>query len=201
MKSSKIYKVYHNHYPRLSKIKDNDRLNKIFDIARKCIPKFGLIAKKVNIDQEDAPYRSNYFDLVFCGSLIELIFNPDHLLKEINRILIPNGHMIITFPNHCAWLSRMAVLLGFNPYYDRLSIKYNIGKFFIPDTKAKTEGTGFVRLYSHRSFKAMMRLYNFETIQILGAKHDSLPKIASLIDSVLCPMSSLAFQEIFVVRK
>ena len=49
---------------------------------------FGVTAQALDTDQSDLPYESGYFDLIYCGSLVELVFNPDHLLEEIHRVLL-----------------------------------------------------------------------------------------------------------------
>lgn len=176
------------------------------DISKKAATeasKYNIIAKAVDIDVNNLPYKSNFFDFIFCGSLVELVLDPDHLLEELHRVLSPRGKIMITYPNHCAWLSRVAVLLGYNPYYDRFSTKYNsIGKLFIPkQPEGSKRGTGFIRLYSLRSFKELMRLYHFNVINIFGARGETLPQQISLLDRLFANIPSFAFQNICLAQK
>lgn len=161
-----------------------------------------ISAKQIDTDQEKLPYKDNYFDFIFCGSVIELVLNPDRLISEIYRVLSPKGILIITYPNHSAWLSRLAVILGYNPYYDRLSTKYNLGKLFLPVKKGKEENsTGFIRLYSTRSFKEFVYIYDFEILHLFGAKGENLPGVAGILDNMFSNFPSLSFQNICVARK
>lgn len=43
-------------------------------------------------------YKSNNFDYVFCGEVIEHMEKPQELINEILRVLKPNGIAIITTP-------------------------------------------------------------------------------------------------------
>lgn len=53
-----------------------------------------------NAEIDRFPYADESFDTVVCGELIEHLFgDPMHLMSEINRILKPGGHVLITTPN------------------------------------------------------------------------------------------------------
>jgi glycosyltransferase involved in cell wall biosynthesis/SAM-dependent methyltransferase len=53
-----------------------------------------------NAETDRFPYADEAFDTVVCGELIEHLFgDPMHLMSEINRILKPGGHVLITTPN------------------------------------------------------------------------------------------------------
>ena len=53
------------------------------------------------------PYRSNCFDSVVMGELIEHLPNPIEALMEVHRVLSFGGRLIVTTPNSYSWL-RMA---------------------------------------------------------------------------------------------
>lgn len=51
-------------------------------------------------ERDRFPYADEAFDTVVCGELIEhLPGDPMHLMAEVNRILKPGGHLLITTPN------------------------------------------------------------------------------------------------------
>jgi len=53
-----------------------------------------------NAESDRFPYADESFDTVVCGELIEHLFgDPMHLMSEVNRILKPGGHLLITTPN------------------------------------------------------------------------------------------------------
>jgi len=48
------------------------------------------------------PFSDNYFDFVFSSSMLEHVNDKDAALREIRRVLKPNGYMISILPTHMA---------------------------------------------------------------------------------------------------
>jgi glycosyltransferase involved in cell wall biosynthesis/SAM-dependent methyltransferase len=62
------------------------------------------------------PYPDGYFATVLCGELIEhLTADPMHMMAEINRVLRPGGHLVLTTPNIASMRAIAAILEGFHP--------------------------------------------------------------------------------------
>ena len=82
-----------------------------------------------DIDHFDAekdrfPYADEYFSTVVCGELIEHLFeDPMHLMGEVNRILKPGGHLVLTTPNVAALRGISAILQGYHPGFFHAYIK------------------------------------------------------------------------------
>jgi len=82
-----------------------------------------------DIDHFDAekdrfPYDDGYFSTVVCGELIEHLFeDPMHLMGEVNRILKPGGHFVLTTPNIAALRGISAILQGYHPGFFHAYIK------------------------------------------------------------------------------
>jgi SAM-dependent methyltransferase len=76
-----------------------------------------------DIDHFDAekhiyPYDDESFDTVLCCELIEHLFtDPMHMMSEINRILKPGGHLVLTTPNIGSLRAVSAILLGYHPSF------------------------------------------------------------------------------------
>ncbi len=74
-----------------------------------------------DIDHFDAerdifPYADGSFDTVLCCELIEhLGADPMHMMSEINRILKPGGHLVLTTPNLGSMRAISAILQGYHP--------------------------------------------------------------------------------------
>jgi len=75
------------------------------------------------IDHFDAerdvfPYADASFDTVLCCELIEHLFSdPMHMMSEINRILKPGGHVVLTTPNLGSRRAISAILQGYHPSF------------------------------------------------------------------------------------
>jgi glycosyltransferase involved in cell wall biosynthesis/SAM-dependent methyltransferase len=76
-----------------------------------------------DIDHFDAerdpfPYADEAFDTVLCCELIEHLFgDPMHMMSEINRILKPGGHLLLTTPNLGSFRAICAILNGYHPSF------------------------------------------------------------------------------------
>ncbi len=73
------------------------------------------------IDHFDAekdrfPYEDASFATVLCCELVEhLPADPVHMMSEINRILKPGGHLVLTTPNIVSTRAIMGILQGYHP--------------------------------------------------------------------------------------
>ncbi|HYA18862.1 MAG TPA: methyltransferase domain-containing protein [Bryobacteraceae bacterium] len=76
-----------------------------------------------HVDHFDAekdiyPYPDQSFDTVLCCELLEhLMGDPMHMMAEINRILKPGGHLVLTTPNICSMRAISAILQGYHPSF------------------------------------------------------------------------------------
>jgi glycosyltransferase involved in cell wall biosynthesis/SAM-dependent methyltransferase len=67
-------------------------------------------------EKDPFPYPDNHFSTVLCCELLEhLPGDPMHMMAEINRILRPGGHLVLTTPNIVSFRAMAALLLGFHP--------------------------------------------------------------------------------------
>jgi SAM-dependent methyltransferase len=90
--------------------------------------------KHFNTEMEIFPYEANSFDVVIFAEIIEHLTNdPCKVLREIKRVLKPNGTLILTTPN-VARLENVAKMLAgvniYDPYsgygaYGRHNREYN----------------------------------------------------------------------------
>jgi SAM-dependent methyltransferase len=73
--------------------------------------KLGVEVQFCNLDEQPLPYPDASFDAVVFSEVIEhLTSSPLHALKEMARVLRPNGRIIITTPNQHYFKSRMRTL-------------------------------------------------------------------------------------------
>ncbi len=67
-------------------------------------------------ERDRFPYPDGQFATVLCCELIEhLAEDPMHMMAEINRILAPGGHIVLTTPNIGSLRAIQAILLGHHP--------------------------------------------------------------------------------------
>ncbi len=83
----------------------------------------GIVASQCDVDSEPLPYQDACFDIILFTSVIEHLYNPDHITSEIARVLKPGGLLVIETPNAVALGRRLDVLAGKNPF--RFFNQYN----------------------------------------------------------------------------
>lgn len=67
-------------------------------------------------ERDHFPYADEWFDTVLCCELLEhLPSDPMHMMSEINRILKPGGHLVLTTPNIASLRAIHAILNGYHP--------------------------------------------------------------------------------------
>jgi methionine biosynthesis protein MetW len=59
----------------------------------------GIETHRVNVDEEPLPFADGFFDAITCLDLVEHVFEPRVLLREMARVLAPGGSVYIAFPN------------------------------------------------------------------------------------------------------
>lgn len=85
---------------------------------------FSCDIEHFDAEKDTFPYADAYFDTVVCGELIEHLFeDPMHLMSEVNRILKPGGHFVVTTPNIAALRGISAILQGYHPGFFHAYIK------------------------------------------------------------------------------
>ncbi|MHB8170354.1 MAG: class I SAM-dependent methyltransferase [Thermincolia bacterium] len=81
----------------------------------------GLHEDKVlvlDIEKEDLPYPDHYFDVMFCGDVLEHLVHPEQFLARYKRYLKPGGPVIASIPNIGHFTVLRKILLSENFYED-----------------------------------------------------------------------------------
>jgi len=96
---------------------DNDTIISGFDVSEHALSKVKSYDKvySLDIDKQDIPEQDNFFDMVVCAEVLEHIYDVDHCLDEIKRVLKPGGKAVVTTPNFGYLKYRIFCLLGKMP--------------------------------------------------------------------------------------
>jgi len=69
------------------------------------------------------PFKKSSLDVVIGLEVLEHLYNPYEMMKEIKRVLKPNGYMIISMPNTGSFFSRIGQL--YEKRMDNLNIYWH----------------------------------------------------------------------------
>ena len=113
--------------------------------------KRGIGVKKFFFDdKKKIPLKSNFFDLVIAGEIIEHIFDTDFFLDEIYRLLKKDGFLLLSTPNLASLGRRLMLLLGINPI-----IEYS------PNER---NSSGHIRYFTFRTLRKLVEKHKLRII-------------------------------------
>jgi 2-polyprenyl-3-methyl-5-hydroxy-6-metoxy-1,4-benzoquinol methylase len=81
------------------------------------------VLDKVHVFDIEQPWpdhlRQEQFDVVVLAEILEHVFDPVEVLKEVNTALKPGGVIVITTPNFMTWTNRLRFLFGNFKYQEQ----------------------------------------------------------------------------------
>lgn len=164
--------------------------------------KNGVKAFRVDVDNKNLPFKDNYFDAIYAGEIIEHLFNPDHFLDEVYRVLKPKGIFVLDTPNLASLYNRIALLLGYLPFDMQVSLKYSLGHLY--EDLYKNEKNKYVRASDHirfftlKSLILLLKKHNFSILNVYGSSdfistdNPLISYLVKFIDSFLIKIPSLS---------
>jgi len=173
--------------------------------------KKGIKTFRVDVDEESLPFENNYFDAIYAGAIIiEHLFDPDHFLDEIYRVLKPKGILVLDTPNLASLYNRIALLLGYQPFDTHVSIRYPIGhmyeEVYKQDSEDTIRGSDHIRLFTYKSLLQILKNHNFNVVKVYGASDvihsDSLvSSLVKAVDYVIRYLPSFSRNIVIIAQK
>ena len=188
----------------IQKIKSKDITGLDGVIERLKVAKRRGIKKIVLADiEKEWPLKSKSFDIVISNQVIEHLSDIDHFIKEVERVLKPNGYAVISTENLASWHNIFALMLGYQPFSTHLIAKSHIGNPLSPHFGEKTltwsakdnsgvDDTAYphLKVPTYFSLIKIFEEYGFELEEGLASGYYPLFRAASLIASRIDPYHS-----------
>jgi len=142
----------------------------------------GINVKKFFFDDErEIPFKSDFFNLVIAGEIIEHIYDTDFFLREARRVLKSGGYLLISTPNIASLGRRLMLFLGMSPIIEvSPNEKDSSGhiRYFVRKT--------LVNLLSKHKFKILLKCSDVVNFTFDGKlKSKLLAKIIPAVGSSL----------------
>ncbi len=99
--------------------------------------------------EEKIPFDDSFFDAITGLEIVEHLADTDTLMKEIKRVLKPNGILIFSTPNFFSLSRRIMTLVGINPYFE--------ASFSFPPKMA-----GHLRFFTHNLLNDFLSYHDFK---------------------------------------
>lgn len=120
-------------------------------------------------------FKDNSIDVITANQVIEHLYDTDNFVKEIKRILKPNGYAIISTNNLGSWHNIVALLLGRQPFPSDVSNDSSIGKLIklFPNDAGSF---AHLRIFSFQALKEIFEKYGFKVEKHMGVGYYPFPK-------------------------
>jgi len=167
--------------------------------------KNGVKCYRLDVDEEDFPFEENFFDAVTALELIEHLFDPDHFLEEVYRVLKPKGIFVLSTPNLASIHNRVALLFGYQPFPMGVSARLNIGRVYEPDYE-HAQSLDHIRIFTLRSLKELLKIHGFKISEVKGSCAQ-LPKnmrfrgLFKSADKLFAKFSGLSYRVVIACKK
>ena len=104
------------------------------------------------------------FNCIVMTEVIEHLYDPDTVIDNLVKRLLPGGILIVTTPNLSGFLNVFSLLLGFQPVDTEVSTLKAYGRPFT------TNGTvvGHIRIFTLKAMKEMLKSHNLNIIKIMS---------------------------------
>jgi SAM-dependent methyltransferase len=135
------------------------------------------------------PFSDREFDIVYCGEVLEHLYDPDFLLKEVFRVLKPQGRLYLTTPNLMAWYNRLLILVGLSPLFVEYSTQdSSVGYGPLKKLKYQSQPAGHLRIYHPAALRDIQTLHGFRNLDVCATGFEHFPKSIRWIDQALASL-------------
>ena len=173
-----------------------------FDLSEQALAlasRRGIETRRWNAGEQDCPARDGEFDLVLATDVIEHVVDTDRFLKELHRVLKPDGCLIVTTPNLAFWISRLRLLRG-KPPWSYPGPSPSVCADLMVDRN-------HIRVTTRAEWQALFEARGFRVTKVLGwsllhAKGNSLGmRLCRLVDAWMKRTPERAFGLLFVMTR
>lgn len=143
-------------------------------------------------------FEGDSVDVITANQVIEHLYDTDNFVKEIKRILKPNGYAIISTNNLGSWHNFVALLFGYQPFPSDVSNDISIGKL-IKLFPGDGGSWAHLRIFSYYGLKEIFKYHGFKIEKHIGVGYYPLPKYLDKLFNCIDPWHSV-YQTIKVRR-
>lgn len=158
----------------------------------------GITVHNLDVSKERIPLADESVDLVTANELIEHLYNPDHMLREVFRVLKEDGYFLLSTPNLGSWVNRLIFLLGYQPYNVEVSKEILAGVPRREHTYKRPQG--HIKPFTLKALTEILAYHKFKVLKV-GGEPGVHPKSLQFVDILFSKVTSLARRLIVLATK
>lgn len=150
----------------------------------------GVHFQLADASEEKLPYPDGHFDVVMTLGMMDYLVSFDGMIREVNRLLAPDGRVLVSLPNLGSWNNRLALALGYQPRDVEVSNEILVGAM----SRYAGEPAGHIHVPTVRAFEQLMEHHGFKTVRLTGGRPrmNSTSRALRLADAVFTRRPTLA---------
>jgi methionine biosynthesis protein MetW len=122
-------------------------------------------------------YRDSSFDIVHSNQVIEHVRDTDCFMREIRRLLRPDGYVLLSTNNLASWHNIASLVLGWQPMPCNVSDLVNVGNPFdlFDHRECASRGQMHLRVFTARALKELAIYHGLRPLADRSAGYYPLP--------------------------
>ncbi len=161
----------------------------------------GVRTRHVDVANCPLPFDDGSLGLVISFGMFDYLPFYDSVVKEIARVVTPDGFVLVSLPNLASWHNRLFLMMGYQPRDVEVSNEKLVGVH--PWYNADEVPTGHVHTVTVPAFEELMCFHGFTTVRIIGARPGgrNKPALLHLIDRLMTRRPTLARRFFYLGQK
>jgi SAM-dependent methyltransferase len=162
------------------------------------IERHAAVARDRGIDvivadlDDGLPFPSETFDLVHANQVLEHVRRTDLFLREIRRVVRPNGLACISTNNLSSWHNIVSLALGLQPMPMHVSDEVIVGNPLNPEHRwnHRDRGRTHLRLFTARALSELAAYHGLEVQRLETVGYYPLPPLLARLAARVDPIHS-----------
>jgi SAM-dependent methyltransferase len=143
-------------------------------------------ARGVDVRQTDIteiwPLENNSVDVVHSNQVIEHIASTDHFMREVHRVVRPDGYAVLSTNNLASWHNIVALILGWQPLPSHVSDEVDVGNpLALGDGRYGEKIHRHLRIFTGRALSALAAAHGLQLDSAIGSGYYPLGPRASRV--------------------
>jgi len=152
----------------------------------------GLQVYQGDLSTGNLPFADHFFDLCIMFHTIEHLYDTDHSLREINRVLKgESGIFLILTPNLAFWINRLLLAIGIQPLHTEVSADKVLGRRF-GFLGQGNPVVGHIHVFTLPALLDILKINGFTVLNVRGFPDPRLKRVSKSVDFVLSKRASLS---------
>jgi SAM-dependent methyltransferase len=137
----------------------------------------GVNALVADLSEQLDAYEAESFDVIHSNQVIEHVRDTDCFMREIRRLLRPDGYALLSTNNLSSWHNIGSLVLGWQPMPCNVSDRVNVGNPLnaFGDCEHSARGQTHLRVFTGRALTELARYYGLRPVAERSAGYYPLP--------------------------